>query len=188
MAASMKAWLTDYTTFRLGGACRELVTAAEAKTAAAAIRGWNAAGIPWRTMGGGSNLLVADAGIPEAVLRIHSGVPECRLEGDLLCATAGTELDALARFAADEGRAGLGFAAGIPGTVGGGLVGNAGAFGAQLGDVLERVEVLARVPAGPAVGRIVAVRAGHLMATSFHPEVGGDARVHRQFVDLIEQT
>ena len=52
----------------------------------------------------------------------------------------------------------------------------------------ERVEVLARVPAGPAVGRIVAVRAGHLMATSFHPEVGGDARVHRQFLDLIEQT
>ena len=47
------------------------------------------------------------------------------------------------------------------------------------------VEVLARVEAGPATGRIVAVRQGHLMATSFHPEVGGDARVHGLFVDTV---
>lgn len=47
------------------------------------------------------------------------------------------------------------------------------------------VEVLARVEGGPADGRIVGVREGHLMATSFHPEVGGDARVHGLFVDLV---
>ncbi|MGB0101337.1 MAG: pyridoxal 5'-phosphate synthase glutaminase subunit PdxT [Nocardioides sp.] len=47
------------------------------------------------------------------------------------------------------------------------------------------VEVLARVGAGEAAGRIVAVRQGPLMATSFHPEVGGDTRVHRMFVDLV---
>lgn len=47
------------------------------------------------------------------------------------------------------------------------------------------VEVLARVESGPATGRIVAVRQGHLMATSFHPEVGGDARVHGLFVDTV---
>ncbi|WP_310528392.1 pyridoxal 5'-phosphate synthase glutaminase subunit PdxT [Nocardioides sp.] len=51
----------------------------------------------------------------------------------------------------------------------------------------EGVEVLARVPAGPAAGRIVAVRQGSLMATSFHPEVGGDARVHELFVDLVRR-
>jgi pyridoxal 5'-phosphate synthase pdxT subunit len=49
----------------------------------------------------------------------------------------------------------------------------------------DSVEVLARVEHGPAAGRIVAVRQGSLMATSFHPEVGGDARVHRLFVDLM---
>jgi pyridoxal 5'-phosphate synthase pdxT subunit len=49
----------------------------------------------------------------------------------------------------------------------------------------ESVEVLARVEHGPAAGRIVAVRQGSLMATSFHPEVGGDSRVHRLFVDLV---
>jgi pyridoxal 5'-phosphate synthase pdxT subunit len=50
------------------------------------------------------------------------------------------------------------------------------------------VDVLARVEAGPVAGRIVAVRQGSLMATSFHPEVGGDARVHRLFVDLVESS
>ena len=49
----------------------------------------------------------------------------------------------------------------------------------------DSVEVLARVGHGEAAGRIVAVRQGSLMATSFHPEVGGDARVHRLFVDLV---
>jgi 5'-phosphate synthase pdxT subunit len=53
-------------------------------------------------------------------------------------------------------------------------------------EVGGEVEVLARVEAGPAAGRIVGVRQGPLMATSFHPEVGGDDRVHRLFLDLIE--
>jgi 5'-phosphate synthase pdxT subunit len=48
------------------------------------------------------------------------------------------------------------------------------------------VEVLARVDDGPAAGRIVAVRQGPLMATSFHPEVGGDARIHRRFLELVQ--
>jgi 5'-phosphate synthase pdxT subunit len=51
----------------------------------------------------------------------------------------------------------------------------------------EGVEVLARVEHGPAAGRIVAVRQGPLMATAFHPEVGGDSRVHAQFVELVGQ-
>ena len=140
----MKEWLTDFTTFRLGGACRDLVTVSDAAAAEEIVREWNASGIPWRVMGGGSNLLVADAGIPEAVLRVFSGLPECRREGDFLVATAGTALDAVARFAAEEGRTGLGFASGIPGTVGGGVCGNAGAFGAALGDALAQVEVVTR--------------------------------------------
>ena len=52
----------------------------------------------------------------------------------------------------------------------------------------EGVEALATIPSGEAVGRIVAVRAGHLMATSFHPEVGADDRVHRYFVELVKQS
>lgn len=52
----------------------------------------------------------------------------------------------------------------------------------------EAVEILARVETGPATGRIVAVRQGPLMATAFHPEVGGDPRVHRLFLDLVRST
>lgn len=52
----------------------------------------------------------------------------------------------------------------------------------------ESVEVLAAIPHGEAAGRIVAVRQGSLMATSFHPEVGGDDRIHRLFVDLVQQS
>ena len=52
-------------------------------------------------------------------------------------------------------------------------------------EVGDGVSVLARVEHGPAAGRIVAVRQGPLMATSFHPEVGGDSRIHRTFVDLV---
>jgi 5'-phosphate synthase pdxT subunit len=52
----------------------------------------------------------------------------------------------------------------------------------------EDVDALARVDHGPAAGRIVAVRQGPLMATSFHPEVGGDSRIHKMFVDLVRDT
>ena len=52
----------------------------------------------------------------------------------------------------------------------------------------ESVEVLASIPEGEAAGRIVAVRQGSLMATSFHPEVGDDDRLHRAFVDLVKQS
>jgi 5'-phosphate synthase pdxT subunit len=51
----------------------------------------------------------------------------------------------------------------------------------------DAVEVLARVSDGPAAGRIVAVRQGNLMATSFHPEVGGDRRIHAEFVSIVTQ-
>lgn len=140
----MKDWLTDFTTFRLGGPCRELVTVSDTTTASEIIRGWNDSGMPWRVMGGGSNLLVADKGIPEAVLRIWREQPDCRVDGGAICVSAGTALDDLSRFAVESCLSGLEFAAGIPGTVGGGLCGNAGAFGSALGDVLDRVEVLSR--------------------------------------------
>lgn len=52
----------------------------------------------------------------------------------------------------------------------------------------EKVEVLATIASGEAAGRIVAVRQGNLMATSFHPEVGGDDRIHRYFVELVKQS
>jgi 5'-phosphate synthase pdxT subunit len=51
----------------------------------------------------------------------------------------------------------------------------------------DEVQVLGRVPVGPAAGRIVAVRQGHLLATSFHPELTGDTRVHEYFVEMVRE-
>lgn len=139
----MSKRLSNWTTFRLGGECRELVTAGGSEEIAGAIRQWNAANIPWRVMGGGSNLLVADEGIEEAVLRVVSEDCDAVITADgVLSVSGGASLDAVAALAADEGWGGLGFASGIPGTVGGGLHGNAGAFGAALGDVLIALEVI----------------------------------------------
>ncbi len=149
----MNSRLAHFTTFRLGGECRELVTATAVREVAEILRRWRAQGVAWRVMGGGSNLLVADGGIPEAVLRIVAEEAECRMEDGLLSVSAGTALDDLARFAAEGEWAGLGFAAGIPGTVGGGIVGNAGAFGASLGDRLERIEVLSPMGERRMLGR-----------------------------------
>jgi len=140
MVPSVNECLTDYTTFRLGGPCRELATVSDAEAAVAVIRRWNASGIPWRVMGGGSNLLVADEGIPEAVLRVTTDESELMPVGDGICVGAGMPLDACSQLAADKGLGGLGFASGIPGTVGGGVCGNAGAFGAALGDVIQGIE------------------------------------------------
>jgi 5'-phosphate synthase pdxT subunit len=55
-------------------------------------------------------------------------------------------------------------------------------------EVGPAVDVLAPIPSGPAAGRIVAVRHGNLVATSFHPEVADDDRIHRYFVDLVKQS
>jgi 5'-phosphate synthase pdxT subunit len=55
-------------------------------------------------------------------------------------------------------------------------------------EVTAQVEVLAKVEAGPAAGRIVAVRQGNLLATSFHPEITGDTRVHRLFVEMVRSS
>jgi len=136
----MKQNLKKFTTFRLGGPCRQLVVASDATRIVEVLRDWNASGTPWRVMGGGSNLLVADEGIPEAVLRVTTDESELMPVEDGICVGAGMPLDACSQLAADKGLRGLGFASGIPGTVGGGVCGNAGAFGAALGDVIQGIE------------------------------------------------
>ena len=140
----VKELLSNHTTFQLGGPCREWAEVADAAGARERILSWNAASVPWRTMGGGSNLLVADEGIEEAVLCFRSDKPAISVESESISAMASTSLDEIARMAAHEGWEGLGFASGIPGTLGGAICGNAGAFGKSMGQVVERIECLDR--------------------------------------------
>jgi len=135
--------LGDWTTFRLGGPCRRLLDCPTPEAVIAAVRALADAREPFRLMGGGSNLLVADAGLGETVVRFVEPEPRITCDDGLIVAGGGTALDELARWCVENGWAGLTFASGIPGTVGGGLVGNAGAFGEQLADRLESVTWLA---------------------------------------------
>ena len=136
--------LADVTTFRLGGPCRDLVTCATPDALADAVRTCRGRSEMFLLIGGGSNLLVSDEGYEGTVLRFHSTQPLVQDQGPVWEVSGSTRLDDLARLAAEAGRDGVGCCHGIPGTVGGAVVGNAGAWGRQIGDELESVSVLER--------------------------------------------
>lgn len=137
-----RARLADYTTFGLGGPCRALWPCATPDQLAAALSKLHQQRVPYALMGGGSNLLVDDAGLDLAVVRYFSTQPAIQISGDQVLVSGATLLDALAATTAAAGLDGLVYCSGIPGTVGGAVVGNAGAFGRQIGDVVAYIDYL----------------------------------------------
>ncbi len=99
-------------------------------------------GIPWMVIGNGSNLLAGDRGIPGVVMEIGRMADGIAITGDTLIAEAGALLSSAARQAAQQELAGMEFAAGIPGSVGGAVVMNAGAYGGEMKHILKKVTVL----------------------------------------------
>ncbi len=95
-------------------------------------------------LGNGSNLLVSDHGYPGVILRIGKGMSEIRVEGCHIIAQAGAPLAQVAKKALEHSLTGLEFASGIPGTVGGGVVMNAGAYDGELSQVVTQVKVVSR--------------------------------------------
>ena len=129
------------TTFRIGGPADLLLDAASEQEVADALRLAREAGVPLTVIGNGSNLLVRDGGIRGLVLRLSTAFAAWRVlrEDDGGCtieAQAGVSLGALAQAAAQMGLCGLAPLSGIPGTLGGGVIMNAGAYGGELGDVV----------------------------------------------------
>ena len=112
------------TTFRIGGDAEMLVEARNADELVRALRAARALGVPVTLLGGGSNVLVSDAGVPGLVVRAHGGTLE-RVADDLLRADAGVSINGLVRYAVQHGLAGLAAWAGTPGSVGGAVFGNA---------------------------------------------------------------
>jgi len=136
--------LSDITTFQLGGPCPVRVDCPHAPSLLHAWPLLVQQGHTPRLFGGGSNLLISDDGINEIVVRYVETEPDCKRDGDIVTVSAGTDLDVLARQTADWGLDGLVVCSGIPGTVGGAIAGNAGAFGQQMGDTLIDVRVIDR--------------------------------------------
>jgi UDP-N-acetylmuramate dehydrogenase len=140
--------LAQYTTLRVGGPADFLAVAQKSDEVVALLRAAQRLGLPWRMIGRGSNLLVADAGARGLVIRNTAN--EVRvLPGDapdvqVVRADAGVSCANLASRTARLGLAGLEFAVAIPGTIGGAVVQDAGAHGTEMRDVLVAVEYLDR--------------------------------------------
>ena len=100
--------------------------------------------IPVSVIGGGSNLLVGDGGIRGAAVFI-GGLRELKVRDGLMSVSAGVSLPKAARMAAEASLTGLEFASGIPGTIGGAVVMNAGAYGREMKDILQKVRVMDRL-------------------------------------------
>lgn len=136
------ARLADFTTFRLGGPCPYLLDCPASDRLPQVLAILRDVGARWRLLGGGSNVLVSDAGVDEIIVRHAADTPDIRQAGTELDVAAATPLDLLAHYCAEQGLDGLIFATGIPGTVGGAIAGNAGAFGEDLGGRLVSLTLL----------------------------------------------
>ena len=132
--------MRQYTTLKLGGTADWLAFPRSAAEIAELFAEAGAAGLPVTVIGHGSNVLVLDGGIRGLVIRIDKNMKNIRREGNHLTAAAGAMLGAVAGFAAENGLTGLEFASGIPGTVGGAVTMNAGAYGGEMKDVVVRVD------------------------------------------------
>lgn len=136
--------LARYTAARVGGPAEVLVTVKSSGELAEVVSVLWERGLPFRILGGGSNMLVSDAGIAGIVILNHARGESFREEGGIprLWAESGANFGLLARKSAARGLRGLEWAAGIPGTLGGAVVGNAGAHGQDMSTSLQVADIL----------------------------------------------
>lgn len=134
--------MRDHTTFRIGGPAAFFVMPKTAEEVKNTVRLCRERKVPYYIVGNGSNLLVSDQGYEGVIIQIFKQMNRIEVEGTVIRAQAGALLSAIANRALDMGLAGFEFAAGIPGTLGGACVMNAGAYGGEMKDVLIEVTVL----------------------------------------------
>ena len=137
----MEEPMKKHTTFRVGGPADVLVQPDETALAAilALCRQYH---VSYSFIGNGSNLLVGDKGIRGVVIEMTDPMGNIEVDGTKITAQAGAMLSKIANTAASNGLGGMEFAAGIPGSVGGEVVMNAGAYGGEMKDIIEKVYVL----------------------------------------------
>ena len=135
--------LSRHTYMRIGGPARFFATPASLDELDRLVEWARRAGLPLRMLGGGSNVLVSDAGVDALVISLRRACGELRFAGERVAVGAGVMLPALARAAAEHDLGGLEFAIGIPGALGGALQTNAGiGDGRCIGPLVEAVDVL----------------------------------------------
>lgn len=134
--------LSRHTTLRIGGPARYFLTPDSIEGIKKVVSICKEHNIEFYVIGNGSNLLVSDKGYDGVVIRIAEKFRKIRCEGNKIYATAGATLSGIAQVALHNSLTGFEFAAGIPGTLGGALVMNAGAYGGEMKQVVESAELL----------------------------------------------
>ena len=130
-----------HTTFRVGGNARGYVLISDVRELEDVLNVCKESDVSTYVIGNGSNLLVSDEGYDGLIIELGRAMNDIRLEDGIIKASAGALLSTLASFALKNSLTGLEFAAGIPGTVGGAMVMNAGAYGGEMKDVVKEVLV-----------------------------------------------
>ena len=134
--------MNRHTTFRIGGKADLLVEPAEVNQAEAVIKLLRQMNIPYMVLGNGSNILVGDKGVRGVVVKLGNEFAAHDVVGTVITAQSGIKLSRLANFALGNNLTGLEFAAGIPGTLGGAIYMNAGAYGGEMKQVIREVTFL----------------------------------------------
>lgn len=133
--------MREHTTFGAGGNAAFLATVDDEEALISAVDILEEAHTDWFLLGNGSNILVADAGYDGVMLKLGAGFEKIRTENDKIIAGGAAMLSRVAKAAEAESLTGLEFASGIPGTVGGAVTMNAGAYGGEIKDVAEQARI-----------------------------------------------
>ncbi len=136
--------MASHTTFRIGGPADYFVMPETTEELSAVLKLCKEEKIPYFILGNGSNLLVGDKGFRGIVIQLYKNFDGIRIDGTTVTAKAGAMLIRTAKEAGKAGLTGLEFASGIPGTIGGAMVMNAGAYGGEMKDVVTAVTVLTK--------------------------------------------
>ncbi len=132
--------LAPLTTFKIGGPARFFIEARNQAELEEALEYARENGLDFFVLGGGSNLLVSDNGFEGMVIKLQ--IVNCKLQVNKIECGAGANLMTVVKKSAEQGLSGLEWAGGIPGTIGGAVRGNAGAFGGEMSQLVENVKVL----------------------------------------------
>ena len=134
--------MAAHTTFRVGGPADCLVELEDVQQLQNIQHYLHLVGIPYVILGNGSNVLVSDEGYRGVVLQVANRMNRITVEGNRVVAQAGALMSQVAKAALENGLTGMEFASGIPGTVGGGVVMNAGAYGGEMSQIVTSVTVV----------------------------------------------
>jgi len=134
--------LKNHTTFKIGGNCIALIEPREVSDIVETIKICRENSIKFFVIGNGSNLLVPDEGYNGVIIKLKSEFSKIEVEGYYLIVNSGAKLSEVYTVAYENSLTGFEFASGIPGTIGGAIYMNAGAYGGEMKDIVESVEVL----------------------------------------------